>query len=63
MSYVAYMPKCNDLRRCFAKGGDYTCSALTETYPAGKCPFCKPDRAVTDGYRYFKNGGRVKETP
>lgn len=53
------MIECNDTRTCFAKfrypDGRVTCRLLTETYPNGECPFCKPDREVTNGIVYPNN--------
>jgi len=44
---------CRDSRECFGRLPDKTCRALTGTYEQdGQCPFCKPDREVTDGVRY-----------
>lgn len=54
MMYAGYeFPKCNDSRKCFGKtqtGSE--CKVLTRTYRDGKCPFCKPERDVTNGRRY-----------
>lgn len=56
----AYRPYCNDSRKCFAKSLSGHCGILTSTYLNDEeCPFCKEERNVTDGYRYFKNGGKV----
>lgn len=49
---------CSDPRQCFARKTASTglpvCAILTDTYEhAGKqCPFCKPDREVTNGKQY-----------
>jgi len=44
--------KCNDDRKCFAKGEHGNCIILVEGYTNGKCPFCKPDREKTGRRRY-----------
>jgi hypothetical protein len=47
--------ECKDKRKCFAKvprNFRTGCSILIKGYRDGKCPFCKPDRDVTDGKRY-----------
>ena len=54
-------PTCRDKRPCFARH-DGRCEILTEALPF--CPFCKPDRFVTNGKRYpFEEyyGGRKKK--
>ena len=61
-------PKCNDKRQCFAKerGRDgYYCTILAmpytnaPMYADGDCPFCKPEKEVTNGkyYPYDTNYG------
>jgi len=45
---------CRDSRECFAKKEGHLCKILMESYEDGKCPFCKPEREVTDGVRYPK---------
>ena len=49
MRSASACPDCNDSRRCFAKrqrvrGEGKFCTILMESYPDGKCPFCKPER-------------------
>lgn len=57
---------CRDTRKCFAaieKRGYRMCSVLTETYFGNQCPFCKPERDVTDGKHYsydVKYAGKVR---
>lgn len=51
-------PICDDSRACFAKKKHYgidVCTILKSTYENGLCPFCKPDRSVTDGITYEFN--------
>ena len=43
---------CNDCRRCFAKNERGMCRVLAETYNDSECPFCKPNRIVTNGRIY-----------
>lgn len=42
---------CIDERPCFARF-ESECTLLEDTYPEGECPFCKPERDVTNGVRY-----------
>lgn len=44
--------KCNDKRKCFAQTIYHDCSLLLETYEDGKCPFCKPEKTITNGRAY-----------
>lgn len=54
-------PKCKDTRPCFARK-EGRCICLSETYPEGKCPFCKPEMEVTNGVFYpFIPKGEEKE--
>lgn len=44
--------RCRDKRPCFGRRGEY-CQCLIKTYDRdGDCPFCKPEREVTDGKVY-----------
>ena len=43
--------KCYEERPCFAKERG-RCALLKMTYKDGACPFCKPDRDVTNGVYY-----------
>lgn len=52
MSSNMFRVKCNDCRECFARTKDGKCTILVSGYENGKCPFCKPDRDVTDGVTY-----------
>lgn len=57
------LPECGESRSCFGKSeSGKRCRVLTETYRVGKCPFCKKERAITDGkhYPYQKNYAPVK---
>lgn len=36
-------PVCKDKRECFARRAG-SCTVLSDAYPEGKCPFCKPRR-------------------
>lgn len=49
-------PICIDTRECFAKmrtGDRYRCDCLTRSYDVdGDCPFCKPEKEITNGKRY-----------
>ena len=48
---------CNEgTRKCFANK-DGNCTLLKANYPAGECPFCKPERHVTDGKDFRKEVG------
>lgn len=48
---------CNETtRKCFANK-DGACTLLKTNYPEGECPFCKPERYVTDGKYYRKEVG------
>lgn len=53
---VAKKVVCNDSRYCFAKRNDmkghWFCEILKDNYPDGVCPFCKPERDVTNGEWY-----------
>lgn len=65
-----YKTNCVDSRNCFAKrgrgDGTFGCSILETDKPPyapykdGKCPFCKPAMAVTNGryYPYIPPVGR-----
>ena len=45
---------CNEVtRKCFANK-DGVCTLLKANYPEGECPFCKPERHITDGKDYRK---------
>ena len=52
-------PVCEDTRECFGAmvhGGMRFCRALSSTYAEdGQCPFCKPDRDITNGKQYLYN--------
>lgn len=60
--YSKRYEKCPDTRECFARLGD-ECVVLQRDSNHSKifytedreCPFCKPERDVTDGKRYFYN--------
>lgn len=44
---------CCDRNPCFARNKENRhCSVLSEAYPAGKCPFQKEERGVTNGVYY-----------
>lgn len=47
---------CEESRPCFAKGMYGGCTLLTDTYPDGSCPFCKPEKEVTNGISYPYKG-------
>lgn len=48
--------QCNDKRPCFARQrGTRLCTALVEVYKTGLCPFCKPEKEITDGKAYPYN--------
>ena len=53
-------PRCHEIRPCFARDRG-ACTILTETYPYD-CPFCKPEREVTNGKHYpHREGSLVKQ--
>lgn len=56
--------KCNDSRKCFAKGKHVhkdQCKILRgKGYPDGECPFCKEHPDVTNGVRYPWNEQKEK---
>lgn len=57
------LPICNDKRTCGMAthiDGVKKCACLHTTYPDGKCPFCKPDKAYTNGkwYPYVSYSGK-----
>ncbi len=66
---MGYVPTCNDSRPCFGKYSikdlpdKVLCNCLNAhaKYKDGECPFCKPEREVTNGkiYPYNKNYGRL----
>ena len=45
---------CRDQRPCFSRvPGTRICNCLIGiSYKDGECPFCKPEREVTNGRRY-----------
>lgn len=43
---------CRDCRTCFAKNEKGMCRLLDEVYNDRECPFCKPDRNITNGRIY-----------
>ena len=55
----ATIPKqCKDKRPCFARQrGTRLCTALSEVYEGTgvMCPFCKPEKEVTNGKAYPYN--------
>ena len=58
---------CNDTRFCFAKNlSSGRCEILIQRsandkgYPNGKCPFCKPERNVTNDKYYPYNSAYLK---
>lgn len=67
-------PSCHDSRECFAKtemeDGRQRCSILVieqtktkkrkkQLYQDGKCPFCKPNKEITNGKEYpYVNRGK-----
>ena len=60
--YGKKFEKCPDSRECFGKLGDECVILQRDTthrkpfYTDDKeCPFCKPERDVTSGKRYFYN--------
>ena len=57
------LPICKDKRTCGMSAtidGIKKCACLHTTYPDGKCPFCKPDKAYTNGkwYPYVSYSGK-----
>lgn len=58
------LPICNDTRDCgmsTLKFGPRKCMCLDITYKKdGECPFCKPDKAYTNGkwYPYVSYSGK-----
>lgn len=51
MSYLRINPTCRDERTCFARKNG-KCTLLSDSYPPGRCPFCKEFRDVTGGRVY-----------
>ena len=56
---ITINPVCEDTRKCFGAmfhGGMRFCRVLGSAYKAGgECPFCKPERDITNGKQYLYN--------
>lgn len=61
MASREHSPKeCNDKRPCFARNEDGKCKILKSSYNDKLCPFCKPEKDVTNGVKYPYNPERCK---